>query len=146
MAVIGHDVWIGSDAMILEGVRAGTGAVIAVRAVVVKDVLLYSIVVGFPAKVVRFRFEPALIELLLAIRWWDVEVNALGGASVESSICRSQVAGAYSTREVRRFKIRHQSLRCLRTDCQGWVGAFVYSFFWGNGDCPHFPIPSPCTS
>lgn len=79
MAVIGHDVWIGSDAMILEGVRAGTGVVIAVRAVVVKDVLLYSIVVGFPAKVVRFRFEPALIELLLAIRWWDVEVNALGG-------------------------------------------------------------------
>lgn len=79
MAVIGHDVWIGSDAMILEGVKVGTGAVIAARAVVVRDIPPYSIVVGFPAKVVRFRFEPALIELLLASRWWDVEVDALRG-------------------------------------------------------------------
>lgn len=76
-AVIGHDVWIGSEAMVLEGVNVGTGAVIATRAVVVKDVPAYAIVVGFPARVVRFRYEPMMVERLLASRWWDVEIDEL---------------------------------------------------------------------
>ncbi|WP_455823865.1 CatB-related O-acetyltransferase [Pseudomonas graminis] len=77
MAVIGNDVWIGSEAMILEGVNVGTGAVIATRAVVVKDVPSYAVVVGFPAKVVRFRYEPTMVERLLASRWWEVEIDEL---------------------------------------------------------------------
>lgn len=77
MAVIGHDVWIGSEAMILEGVTVGTGAVIATRALVTEDVPPYAIVVGVPARIVRFRHEPALVERLLASRWWDIEISEL---------------------------------------------------------------------
>jgi acetyltransferase-like isoleucine patch superfamily enzyme len=68
---IGNDVWIAADALILSGVTIGDGAVIAARAVVAKDVPPYSIVGGNPAKVLRYRFEPATIEQLLAIRWWE---------------------------------------------------------------------------
>lgn len=92
MAVIGHDVWIGSEAMILEGVNIGTGAVIATRAVVVEDVPPYAIVAGFPARVVRFRHEPPLIEQLLASRWWDIDVEKLRTLPLDQpSACIDQI-------------------------------------------------------
>lgn len=69
--VIGNDVWIGNGAMILSGVNVGDGAVIAARAVVVKDVPPYSIVGGSPAKVIKYRFSKAKIKKLLNIKWWD---------------------------------------------------------------------------
>ena len=68
---IGHDVWIGSGAMILSGVTIGHGAVIAARAVVTKDVRPYAIVAGNPAREIRRRFDDANIERLLASCWWD---------------------------------------------------------------------------
>jgi acetyltransferase-like isoleucine patch superfamily enzyme len=69
--VIGHDVWFGTDALILSGVTIGNGAVIAARSVVTRDVAPYSIVAGVPARHVRFRFDPAMIEALQKIAWWD---------------------------------------------------------------------------
>ena len=69
--VIGNDVWIGRGATIMSGVTIGDGAVIAARALVVKDVPPYAIVGGNPAKLIRYRFDEATIEKLLAIRWWD---------------------------------------------------------------------------
>lgn len=69
--VIGSDVWIGTEAMILSGITIGHGAIIAARSVVTTDIPPYAMVAGIPAKVVRFRFEPLAIERLLKIRWWD---------------------------------------------------------------------------
>lgn len=69
--VIGSDVWIGYEAVILAGVTVGHGAIIGTRAVVTKDVPPYTIVGGVPAKPIRKRFADDVIEKLLALRWWD---------------------------------------------------------------------------
>lgn len=69
--VIGNDVWIGYEAVILSGVHIGDGAVIGTRAVVTKDVAPYTIVGGVPAKPIRKRFDDAVIEKLQSICWWD---------------------------------------------------------------------------
>lgn len=69
--VIGNDVWIGYEAVILQGVHIGDGAIIGSRALVSKDVPPYTIVGGVPAKEIRKRFADEVIEKLLALRWWD---------------------------------------------------------------------------
>ena len=69
--VIGNDVWIGYDAVIMSGVKIGDGAIIGTRAVVTKDVSPYTVVGGVPAKPIRKRFDDETIEKLLALRWWD---------------------------------------------------------------------------
>ncbi|MFQ6832022.1 CatB-related O-acetyltransferase [Butyricicoccus pullicaecorum] len=69
--VIGNDVWIGYEAVILAGVTIGDGAMIGTRAVVTKDVPPYTIVGGVPAKPIRKRFPDDTIAALLALRWWD---------------------------------------------------------------------------
>jgi len=69
--VIGSDVWIGQDALILSGVTISHGAVVAARSVVTKDVEPYSIVGGNPARHIRFRFPEPTIQSLLRIAWWD---------------------------------------------------------------------------
>lgn len=69
--IVGNDVWIGTRAMILDGVTVGDGAVIAAGAVVTKDVPPYAIVGGVPAKVIKYRFPQEEIEKLLAEKWWD---------------------------------------------------------------------------
>jgi virginiamycin A acetyltransferase len=69
--VIGHDVWIGQDALILSGVQIGNGAVIAARSIVKDNVLPYSIVAGNPAKHIKFRFSKSIIDDLQKIAWWD---------------------------------------------------------------------------
>jgi acetyltransferase-like isoleucine patch superfamily enzyme len=68
---IGHDVWIGIDALILSGVTIGNGAVIGARAVVTHDVAPYSVVAGVPARHIRFRFDRATIDALERIAWWS---------------------------------------------------------------------------
>lgn len=78
-AEIGHDVWIGREAMILEGVIVGTGAVIAARSVVTRDVPPYAVVAGTPARVLRYRHPPHVIESLLASAWWELPVGILQG-------------------------------------------------------------------
>lgn len=69
--VIGNDVWIGYEAVILSGVTIGDGAIIGARAVVTKDVAPYTIVGGVPAKPIRRRFDDETVEKLEALRWWD---------------------------------------------------------------------------
>ncbi|MDE7089272.1 MAG: CatB-related O-acetyltransferase [Prevotella sp.] len=69
--VIGNDVWIGYDAVIMAGVTIGDGAIIGTRAVVTKDVAPYSIVGGVPAKEIRKRFTPEIIKRLQEIQWWN---------------------------------------------------------------------------
>ncbi|MBK5922644.1 type B chloramphenicol O-acetyltransferase [Rhodovulum sulfidophilum] len=69
--VIGNDVWIGSEAIIMPGVTIGDGAVIGTRAVVTRDVEPYAIVGGNPARIIRKRFADDRIALLLDLRWWE---------------------------------------------------------------------------
>lgn len=69
--VIGNDVWIGYEAVVMQGVTIGDGAIIGARAVVTKDVPPYTIVGGVPAKPIRKRFSDEVISQLLVIKWWD---------------------------------------------------------------------------
>lgn len=69
--VVGNDVWIGSEAIILPGIRIGDGAIIGTRALVTRDVPPYAIVGGNPARIIRSRFADADILRLLEMRWWD---------------------------------------------------------------------------
>lgn len=69
--IIGNDVWIGANAVILPGVNIGNGAVIGAGAVVTKNVPDYAVVVGVPAKVLKYRFNHQQIEILNKVRWWD---------------------------------------------------------------------------
>ncbi|WP_411681097.1 CatB-related O-acetyltransferase [Clostridium thailandense] len=69
--VIGNDVWIGYESIIMSGVKIGDGAIIGTRAVVTKDVPPYAIVGGVPAKVIKKRFSDNIISKLLAIKWWN---------------------------------------------------------------------------
>ena len=69
--VIGNDVWIGYEAVILSGVTIGDGAIIGARAVVTKDVPPYTIAGGVPAKAIRKRFSDDTVSALLKSKWWD---------------------------------------------------------------------------
>lgn len=69
--VIGNDVWIGYEALIMPGVHVGNGAIIASRSVVTSDVPPYTIVGGNPAKPVRARFAPEIVAQLESLAWWD---------------------------------------------------------------------------
>ena len=69
--VIGNDVWIGYEAVILSGVHIGDGAIIGARAVVTRDVEPYTIMGGVPARPIRKRYDEETIQRLLALRWWD---------------------------------------------------------------------------
>ena len=72
-AFIDNDVWIGANAVILQGVHVGTGSVIAAGAVVTKDVPPYAIVGGVPAKLIRYRFNEDVIKVLLDSKWWECD-------------------------------------------------------------------------
>lgn len=78
--VIGNDVWIGSEAIVMPGVRIGDGAVIGTRALVTRDVEPYAIVGGNPARTIRKRFGDEEIAQLLELRWWDWTDDELGRA------------------------------------------------------------------
>ena len=75
--IIGNDVWIGYEAVIMAGVHIGDGAVIAARAVVTKDVPPYTIVGGTPARKIRMRFEGETIAKLQQIQWWNWPVEKI---------------------------------------------------------------------
>lgn len=75
--IIGNDVWIGYEALIMPGVRIGNGAIVSSRAVVTADVLPYTIVGGNPAKHIKSRFEPDVVRKLEALAWWDWPVEKI---------------------------------------------------------------------
>ena len=74
---IGNDVWVGDNAVVLGGVVVGDGAVVGAGAVVTRDVEPYAVVVGVPARVLKYRFTPEVIAELLDLKWWDIEESKL---------------------------------------------------------------------
>ena len=98
---IGSDVWIGLDAVIMSGVTIGDGAVIGARALVNEDIPPYSIAVGMPAKVIKYRFTSDIIDRLLAIRWWGWSEDKLERAMPDllsekiTFFCESAEAGVF---------------------------------------------------
>lgn len=75
--VVGNDVWIGRDSVILSGVCIGDGAIIAAHSVVTRDVAPYTVAGGNPAQSIKPRFDETLTALLLRLRWWDFSPDAL---------------------------------------------------------------------
>ncbi len=73
--LIGNDVWLGYEALIMPGVKIGNGAIVAARSVVATDVAPYSIVGGNPAKSMKARFAPDVVQRLEALAWWDWPVE-----------------------------------------------------------------------
>jgi virginiamycin A acetyltransferase len=75
--IVGNDVWIGYNATILPGITIGDGAIIAANTTVSKDVPPYSIVGGNPSKIIKKRFSDEKIEILLALKWWDWDIEKI---------------------------------------------------------------------
>jgi len=92
--VIGNDVWIGTEAIVMPGVKIGHGAVIGTRALVTKDVEPYTIVGGNPAKPIRKRFSDEDIALLLEMAWWDWPDDMLQAAM--PLMTSTDIAGLYA--------------------------------------------------
>lgn len=84
--VIGNDVWIGYESIIMQGVHIGDGAIIGTRAVVTKDIEPYTIVGGIPAKPIKKRFDEETIKKLLEIKWWNWD-DAKVKQNIENIIC-----------------------------------------------------------
>ncbi|MBU3607796.1 CatB-related O-acetyltransferase [Polynucleobacter nymphae] len=76
---MGHDIWIGDNAVVLPGRKIGTGAVIGAGAVVTTDVPAYSIIVGNPGRILKYRFPDDVILRLLSSNWWDKTISDLKG-------------------------------------------------------------------
>jgi chloramphenicol O-acetyltransferase type B len=91
--VIGHDVWIGAEAMIMPGIKVGHGAVIGARSVVTKDIEPYTIVAGNPAKPIRKRFSEEQIQRLLEMSWWNWSEKEL--ASTMRLLCSKDIDKLY---------------------------------------------------
>jgi acetyltransferase-like isoleucine patch superfamily enzyme len=100
---IGHDVWIGFNAIILSGVEIGTGAVVGAGAIVTRDVPPYAIVAGNPAKVIRYRFDEELIKGLLASEWWELPDAAL--EEIDQSLYARDIPGFLQAVDVQKRRL-----------------------------------------
>jgi virginiamycin A acetyltransferase len=78
--VIGNDVWLGYEAVIMPGIRIGNGAIVAARSVVTHDIPAYAVVGGNPAKLIKKRFDEATIVALQTLAWWDWPVEKITAA------------------------------------------------------------------
>lgn len=76
--VVGNDVWIGMEAIVMPGISIGHGAIVAAKAVVTHDVPPYAVAAGNPARVVKTRFDRRTVERLLAAAWWDWPADKIG--------------------------------------------------------------------
>ncbi len=85
---IGNDVWIDKNAVIMDGVTIKDGAVICANSTVIHDVPAYAIVCGAPAKIIKYRFSPEIIERLVEIRWWELPNDMLNNLphNIESAL------------------------------------------------------------
>lgn len=77
IVTIGHDVWIGMRAIVLDGITVGNGAVIAANSVVTKDVPPYAIVAGIPARIIKYRFDGDKIDKLEDSKWWELNLKEI---------------------------------------------------------------------
>nr|WP_201581116.1 CatB-related O-acetyltransferase [Psychrobacter glacincola] len=84
--IIGDDVWIGDNVLVKKGVKIGQGAVIGANSLVTKDIPPYAIVVGSPAKILRYRFSEEIIDKLLVSEWWDIEPSQIRDLSPSDSL------------------------------------------------------------
>ncbi|EMH1995379.1 type B chloramphenicol O-acetyltransferase [Acinetobacter baumannii] len=91
--VIGNDVWIGSEAMIMPGIKIGDGAVIGSRSLVTKDVEPYAIIGGNPAKQIKKRFSDEEISLLMEMEWWNWPLDIIKTAM--PLLCSSNIFGLH---------------------------------------------------
>jgi acetyltransferase-like isoleucine patch superfamily enzyme len=82
---IGHDVWIGEQVLLKRGITIGSGAVIGARALVLEDVPPYAVVVGQPARVIKYRFSPELIARFLELEWWRFSAAEISKLPLERS-------------------------------------------------------------
>lgn len=82
---LGNDVWIGREAMIMEGVRIGHGAMVGARALVTHDIPPYAVVAGSPARIIRYRHPPEMIAGLLASQWWNIPREYLREAPMDQA-------------------------------------------------------------
>lgn len=87
--IIGNDVWIGRESVIMPGVKIGDGAIIGAYSVVTKNIEAYSVVGGNPASFIKYRFDKELRELLLKFKWWDLEPEKL--AEIIPLLCNSDL-------------------------------------------------------
>lgn len=87
--IIGNDVWVATNAVIMSGVRIGDGAVIGAYSVVTKDVPPYTIVAGNPAKQIRKRFSHEVINKLLELQWWDKSENDIN--EISDILCSNDI-------------------------------------------------------
>lgn len=88
--IIGNDVWIGRESIIMPGVKIGDGAIIGAYSIVTKDVEPYSVVGGNPAKFIKYRFDKEMRELLLKFKWWNLENEKL--LEIIPLLCNSDLA------------------------------------------------------
>lgn len=102
---IGHDVWIGRNVVVRQGVRVGSGAVLASGAFVNKDVEPYAVVAGVPARVIRHRFKPDIIEKLLRLEWWnwrlESKVNGIDFRDIDIAV--NKIASLTEAGKLERF-------------------------------------------
>ncbi|MBU2885816.1 CatB-related O-acetyltransferase [Gilvimarinus agarilyticus] len=75
--LIGNDVWIGAGSIILSGVTIGNGAIVGANSTVTKDVPAYSIIGGNPARIIKYRFDPEMIEKIERLKWWEWDIDKL---------------------------------------------------------------------
>ncbi len=73
--VVGNDVWIGMNTIILPGVTIGNGVTVMAGSVITKDIPDYAVVGGVPGQIIRMKHKPAIIDKMLQIAWWDRDVN-----------------------------------------------------------------------
>lgn len=123
---IGNDVWVGQRAIVMRGVKVGDGAIIAAGAIVTRDVAAYSIVGGVPARLIRFRFEPDVIEALLQVQWWRYDLSSLTSAIDYSDVAsaidmlRNGIqSGVVSLIDPRRYVVGNGSARSIETRSSG---------------------------
>lgn len=92
--ILGNDVWIGSEAMIMQGIQIGDGAIVGARSQVTNNVPAYSVVAGNPATIIRTRFTKSEIKRLLEIKWWDWSEDQLSEAM--QLLCSQNIEGLYN--------------------------------------------------
>jgi acetyltransferase-like isoleucine patch superfamily enzyme len=109
MTAIGHDVLIGLNVTILDGVKIGNGAVIAAGSVVTRDVPPYAIVAGAPATIKKMRFDDRLINRLLDLRWWRFDMRSAAGNGVVSDWSNIDLAIAEIEEASRTGKLKELS-------------------------------------